>query len=120
MALALALWPQAQRQRLFPIQALNALVVHHQPFAAQQQIKPWTPEASALLGQLSQSTAQTLIAVWRWDTPQRSAIEFNQLTSPPLGVAVRLDDLTRGLAGKVRVRCGYGSAVRESREVRVF
>jgi hypothetical protein len=95
----LAFWPQAQRQRLFPVQALNALVVHYQPFAAQQQIDPGAPETPAFLGQLPQALAPSLVAVWR-HTPECPAVEVDQLTSPPPGVAVRFDDLARSLAAK--------------------
>jgi len=65
VALPLPLWPQTQRQRLFPVQVLNALVVHHQPFTTQQQVEPRTPEPPASLGQFPQSLAQSHVAVWR-------------------------------------------------------
>ena len=67
---------------------------------AQQQVEPETPEASALLDQFPRTFAQILIVVWRRDTPQRPAVEVIQMTSPALGVAVRLDNLARGLTAK--------------------
>ena len=63
MALARPFWPQAQRQRLFPVQALNAFVVYRQALTAQQQIEPWTPEPPAFLSQFSQTPAQILVTV---------------------------------------------------------
>lgn len=97
MARPLATTLEPQRQPFLPVDALHPLVVHRPAFPAQQDVQPRAAKAPALLGQLPKADTQVRVGVRGQAAPVGPPVELDQTAGPPLGIAVRRDDVAYSL-----------------------
>ena len=89
---------EPKRQPFLPIYTLDPLVIHDQPFPSQEDVQPGAAETPTFLGQFPQPDAQVCVAIRARRSPVRPTVHLHQLAGPPLGITMRLNDMTHGQA----------------------
>ena len=86
------------RPRLHDTQVADPLVVYGNAFTPQQDVQPGAAETPTFLGQFPQPDAQVCVAIRARRFPVRPTVHLHQLAGPPLGITMRLNDMTHGQA----------------------